>query len=123
MNQFLTEVQPAFMELLSAIVVAAISAACLKARQKWGIDIEDKYKRDLHDAAMTGARAVVAKLTEAGASVDSTSPAAVESVLDHMHKSTKDAISALEPDTGVLTKIAVAKLEVAKNEAVKETKP
>ena len=121
MREFLTEVQPAFLELLSAIVTAAITMAALKLRQKYNVDIEDKYKRDLHDAAMTGARAVVGKLGAAG--VEGNPALAADSVIDHMHKSTKDAIKALEPDTGVLTKIAIAKLEVAKNEATKEAKP
>lgn len=118
MRQFMTEVQPALFELLSVIVTAVISMAALKMREKFNIQIEEKYKQDLHDSAMTGARVVVARLGVVGAESDQ----AINSVLDHMQKSTGDAIKALDPDAGVLTEIAVAKLEVAKNEA-KETKP
>lgn len=112
MKQFLIDIQPALTSLAEAIITALIAWGVVIFKQKTGIDIEDKYKRDLHDAALTGARAAIAKLGSGSAE----SPEAIESVLDHMQKSTGDAIKALEPETGVLTKIAVAKLELAKNE-------
>ena len=113
-RELLVQVQPALLELFSAIVTFAITMVAFKVRQKFNVDIEEKYKKDLHDAAMTAARVVVAKF---GPGLDvKTTEQPVEHVVDHMQNSVPDAIKALEPAAGVLSHIAVAKIEVAKNE-------
>src|SRR5215211_2003219 len=114
MKELLVQVQPALLELFSAIITFAITMVAFKVRQKFNVDIEEKYKKDLHDAAMTAARVVVAKF---GPNLDMQITAQpVEHVLDHMQNSVSDAIKVLEPSAGVLSQIAVAKIEVAKNE-------
>jgi hypothetical protein len=121
MQQFLIDIQPALTTLVEAIITALIAWGVVIFKQKTGIDIEDKYKRDLHDAAMTGARVVIAKW---GAQVDiKQTEGPVEHVVAHIHNSVPDAVRELDPSAGVLGQLAVAKLEVAKNEAAKEKSP
>ena len=83
---------------------SALFALPTQARQ-WRLQ---QKERALHSALMSGVRAALMR----GLS----GPEAVEAAIIHASGSVPDAIKALKPDAGVLTRIAEAKLRDAMNE-------
>lgn len=109
MKQFLIDIQPALFELLSVIVSAAITWAAIVFKQKTGVEIQKKYQDDLHRALDTGIKAAIQKL-----SITASTQQLVEHAVEYAHTSVPDAIKSLEPEAGVMSKIATAKVNDAK---------
>ncbi len=87
-------------DLIGAILSALIGVLCVILRRYTGIKIEEKHKRDLHDALMSGAMAAVAGGPAAGA--EELKVLAVR----HAQRSVPGAIKALIPGDTVLDTIA-----------------
>lgn len=108
MENFLTAAQPYALEVVGLALTAVIGFAANKARQKWGLDIEEKHRLALHQALMTAARLALAKQL--------TGAAAIELALDYAKRSVPDAIRKLNPPQAVIENLAKAKLEQVKAE-------
>lgn len=100
MEQILTAIEPAIMEVLAATVTLAISLAAMKVRQYTGIKIEEKHRLALHDAIMSGVAAARKDGPQSG--VDTL----VSHAIDHAKESVPDAIRSLRPTRSVLVNIA-----------------
>ena len=109
MEQILETATPLLLELLAIVLMAALTWAAAWAKRKFGIDIEAKYRDDLHSALMTGARLA--------ASRQLTGAAAVQLVLDYTRKSVPDALKNLAPPQSVLKELAEAKMQKVVTEA------
>ncbi len=108
MENFIIGVQRYALEVVGLALTAVIGFAANKARQKWGLDIEEKHRLALHQALMTAARLALAKqLTVA---------VAVDLMLDYAKQSVPDAIRKLNPPQAVIENLAKAKLEQVKAE-------
>ena len=118
MQSFLNELYAVAVPILVAgfgtILTLVIERAAKVARERWGIEIEATHREALHSALMSGVRAALMR----GLS----GPEAVEAAIIHSSGSVPDAIKALKPDAGVLTRIAEAKLRDAMNELPMLTK-
>ena len=112
MNSLLNELYAAAVPLLitafGTILTIVLDRATKVARERWGIEIEATHRAALHSALMSGVRAALLR----GLS----GREAVEAAIIHASGSVPDAIIALKPDAGVLTRIAEAKLGDALNE-------
>ncbi len=108
MENFIISAQPYALEVVGLALTAVIGFAANKARQKWGLDIEEKHRLALHQALMTAARLALAKqLTVA---------TAVEMMLGYAKQSVPDALRKLNPPQAVIESLAKAKLEQVKAE-------
>lgn len=106
MDNFIIAAQPYALEIVGLALTAVIGFAANKARQKWGLDIEEKHRMALHQALMTAARLALAKQL--------TGAAAIELALDYAKRSVPDAIRKLNPPQAVIEDIAKSKLEQVK---------
>lgn len=104
-SAFLAELLPVLLQLLAAVLMAAISAAALAMKRNFGIAIDQKAQDDLHRALMSGVKAAIAAGTPRGE--------VVEAAVRHTMKSVPDAIKRLKPAQSVLLNIAASKLEEA----------
>ncbi len=93
-------IEPHLIELIGAVVAAAITVASLAIRQYLGITIDAKHRDALHQALMSGAEAAVAE--GFGAGIDLVKERAIE----HARASVPDALKRLDPSGGVLARIA-----------------
>lgn len=112
MNSFINDLYSAAIPILiagfGAILTILMERATKVARERWGIEIEATHRAALHSALMSGVRAALLR----GLSADE----AVEAAIIHASGSVPDAIRALKPDAGVLTRIAESKLRDALND-------
>ena len=113
MNQFLHDIQPALFELLAVILTSVISFVALKVKQKFNVDIEQKYQEDLHKALLSGAKAAWEKLGPSA-----TNQELIEHAVVHAERSVPDAIKALAPSEDVLGRIAMSKVADVKSSAL-----
>lgn len=107
-NELYTAAVPILIAAFGTILTIVLDRATKVARERWGIEIEATHRAALHSALMSGVRAGLLR----GLSGSE----AVEAAIIHASGSVPDAIKALKPDAGVLTRIAEAKLRDALNE-------
>lgn len=108
LNELYTAVVPILIAAFGTVLTIVMDRATKVARERWGIEIEATHRAALHSALMSGIRAALLRgLSGADA---------VEAAIIHASGSVPDAIKALKPDAGVLTRIAEAKLRDALNE-------
>lgn len=108
LNELYTAVVPILIAAFGTVLTIVLDRATKVARERWGIEIEATHRAALHSALMSGIRAALLRgLSGADA---------VEAAIIHASGSVPDAIKALKPDAGVLTRIAEAKLRDALNE-------
>ena len=108
LNELYTAVVPILIAAFGTVLTIVMDRATKVARERWGIEIEATHRSALHSALMSGIRAALLRgLSGADA---------VEAAIIHASGSVPDAIKALKPDAGVLTRIAEAKLRDALNE-------
>ncbi|MFG6080996.1 hypothetical protein ACEUZ9_001611 [Paracoccus litorisediminis] len=112
LDTFLTAAAPGLLDLIGLVIAAIIAWGTKKAREKWGIEIEARYREALQSALMTGARLALARQL--------TGSAAIQIILDHVRDvGAPDAVRHFDLDAGALTNLAEAKLEQAATEKVK----
>ncbi|WP_353429011.1 hypothetical protein [Paracoccus denitrificans] len=106
MDGLLTELSaailPALVALFGTVATIIINRASKVAQERWGIEIEARHREALQSALMSGIRAALSR----GLSGD----AAIRAAIHHAGSSVPDAITALNPASGVLKSIAEAKL-------------
>ncbi|QRZ12682.1 hypothetical protein JWJ88_08675 [Paracoccus methylovorus] len=112
MQAIIDAAMPHFLELLGLALTGIIGWAASKARQKWGIEIEARYREALHSALMTGALLAVKH--------ELTGRAAIDLILRYIRHSVPDAIMGLDARPDVLTDLAKAKLEQAAAEKARD---
>lgn len=105
MDQIISQSMPYMMEMLGIILSSVIAWTASKARQKWGLDMQDRHRQALHSALMTGARLA--------ADGGLTKHAAIQIIVDHVRASVPDALAELRPDAQTLGNLARAKLAEA----------
>lgn len=106
LDQVFAQFLPLILQGISAILGVLLIQGAGIAKQRWGIEIEATHRDALHSALMSGIRAALERGDDR--------TAAITSAISHATQSVPDAISALNPSTGVLQSIAEAKLrEVA----------
>lgn len=103
LNDILNAVLPHLLEIMAALLTTVLSAAALKAKAKWGIEIEAKHREALHSAIMSGIMAATAQKLTGGRVIDF--------ALAHARSSSPDAITALQASQAVLQNLAEAKLK------------
>ena len=108
MNELYAVAVPLLVTAFGTILTIVLDRATKVARERWGIEIEATHRAALHSALMSGVRAALLR----GLSGSQ----AVEAAIIHASGSVPDAIKALKPDAGILTRIAEAKLRDALNE-------
>lgn len=92
--------EPAVLELTSAIIAAAIAVAAFYLRRWTGIQVEAKHREALHEALMSGAMAAVRHGPKEGF-------ATLEAqAISHARASVPDAVRYLVPGETVLDTIA-----------------
>ncbi|WP_323009510.1 hypothetical protein [Paracoccus sp. (in: a-proteobacteria)] len=111
MQSIISAAMPHLLELLGLALTGIIGWAASKARQKWGIEIEARYREALHSALMTGALLALKH--------ELTGQAAIDLILRYIRQSVPDAIIGLDARPDVLTELAKAKLEQVAAEKVK----
>lgn len=104
------EATPLLLQLLSLVVMAVLTWAADAVRRKSGVQIQAKYKTDLHDALMTAARLAAARQL--------TGQAAMALMLEYAQKSVPDALAALSPPQTVLQDLAESKLQQVISEGI-----
>ncbi|MGB0439066.1 MAG: hypothetical protein ACPGFC_03040 [Paracoccaceae bacterium] len=100
MPDLLLAIEPHIINLLGAILTFTISTAALKFRQWTGINIEEKHRRALHEALMSGAAAA----REGG--ISNGLDEIAQQAIAHAKRSVPDAIASLRPSEDVLQTIA-----------------
>ncbi|QFQ88252.1 hypothetical protein F8A10_12100 [Paracoccus kondratievae] len=114
MNSFWSEISvalvPGLVTLFGTLLTIILDRAAAVARSRWGIEIEARHREALHSAIMSGVRSALAR----GLSGD----AAVRAAISHASNSVPDAITALNPASGVLRSIAEAKLREAAGQVI-----
>ena len=109
MDTFWTEISaavvPALVALFGTVATIIINRASKVAQDRWGIEIEARHREALQSALMSGIRAALSR----GLSGDD----AIRAAIHHAGISVPDAITALNPASGVLKSIAQAKLREA----------
>ena len=108
LNDLYTAAVPILIAGFGTILTIIMERAAKVARERWGIEIEATHREALHSALMSGIRAALLRGLSGGD--------AIEAAIIHASGSVPDAIKALKPDAGVLTRIAEAKLRDAMNE-------
>ncbi|WP_313352921.1 hypothetical protein [Paracoccus sp. (in: a-proteobacteria)] len=111
MQAIIDAAMPHFLELLGLALTGIIGWAASKARQKWGIEIDARYREALHSALMTGALLALKH--------ELTGQAAIDLILRYIRQSVPDAIIGLDARPDVLTDLAKAKLEQVAAERIK----
>ena len=97
-------IEPAVLELVSTIIAAAIALAAIYFRRWTGVRIEEKHKRDLHDALMSGAAAAIKLGPQAGVE------AMKAHAIAYARQSVPGAFRELIPGETVLDDLAEAKV-------------
>jgi hypothetical protein len=119
MNAILTELYSAFLptllQIIGAVLMAILIRATEVARARWGIEIEARHREALHSALMSGIRAALSR--------GSSPQEAIAAAVQHAAQSVPDAIMALQPDSGVLSSIAEAKLREVLDAALPQIQP
>ncbi|MBU2867123.1 hypothetical protein [Pacificibacter marinus] len=106
LDQVFAQFLPLILQGISALLGVLLIQGAGIAKARWGIEIEATHRDALHSALMSGIRAALERGDDR--------TAAITSAIHHATQSVPDAISALNPSTGVLQSIAEAKLrEVA----------
>lgn len=109
MDTFWTEISaavvPALVAVIGTVATIIINRASKVAQDRWGIEIEARHREALQSALMSGIRAALSR----GLSGDD----AIRAAIHHAGNSVPDAITALNPASGVLKAIAEAKLREA----------
>lgn len=103
MDDLLSAVLPALLDIAGLFLAALLSWLALKAKQKFAIDIEAAHRDALHTALMTGIRNALQK----GIGGEG----AVKLAVTYATQSVPDAIHNLAPAEPILQAIARAKLE------------
>ena len=103
LNELYTAVTPVLLQALSAILTAFLVWVANTARIRYGIEIEKGLRAGLHSAAMSGVRAALSRGLS-GTELN-------DAVIDHVIKSTPDAIARLNPARDVLETIIEGKLK------------
>ncbi|MFG6083935.1 hypothetical protein ACEUZ9_000170 [Paracoccus litorisediminis] len=112
LDTFLTAATPGLLELIGLVIAAIIAWGTKKAREKWGVEIEARYREALQSALMTGTRLALARQL--------TGSAAMQVILEHVRDvGAPDAVRHFDLDAGTLTNLAEAKLEQGATEKVK----
>lgn len=98
-------------EIMNVVVVPFFIWAAVQVGRKFGVDIQDKHKRTLQSALMTGANlAMQRKLTGS---------AAVGVILDHvLNKGAPDAVANFKLSKDELRRMAEAKLHEVTTDAL-----
>ena len=97
-----TTVEPVLLEIISTILAAVLVWLANTARVRFGIEIEARHREALHSAIMSGVRAALSRGLRGQDLVDA--------VMNHVARSTPDAIARLKPASGVLENIIEGKL-------------
>lgn len=106
LDQVFAQFLPLILQGISAVLGLLLIQGAGIAKERWGIEIEARHREALHSALMSGIRAALERGDDR--------TAAITSAIAHATQSVPDAISALNPSTGVLQSIAEGKLrEVA----------
>lgn len=100
---------PSVMDLIGVALTFIIGLAATTARQRWGLEIEEKHRDALHWALYTASQLALERRL--------TGTAAIDLIKDYVQRSVPDAISYLKPAPQVLTDLAQAKLADAAREA------
>lgn len=102
-NDVFMAVQPVLLQAISAMLMAFLVWVANTARIRYGIEIEKGLREGLHSAAMSGVRAALSRGLS-GTELN-------DAVIDHVIKSTPDAIARLNPARDVLETIIEGKLK------------
>ncbi|MBN7785155.1 hypothetical protein JYP51_09505 [Ponticoccus gilvus] len=94
MNALFTALEPAIVEIAGLFVAGLIAWAANTARQRFGLEIEEKHRDALHSAIMSGVQSALAR----GLS----GQAAATHALEYIHDSVPDAVKRLKPAPRVL---------------------
>ncbi|QDP47441.1 MAG: hypothetical protein GOVbin2371_26 [Prokaryotic dsDNA virus sp.] len=106
-NELFAAVQPVLMDAASYLLMAFLIWVGNTVRVHFGIEIEARHREAMHSAIMSGIRAALARGLNG--------PDAVQDVVDHVFRSTPDALHKLKPAPGVLENIIEGKLREVKD--------
>lgn len=105
LTNLLPDLLPLLWDAMAVILAWVISMAALAVKARFGIDIEERHRRALHEALMSGAKAAIAEGPGAGAE------ALVDKAIQHARESVPDAFGALSPALPVLQRLARGKID------------
>ncbi len=96
----LEALQPHILELVSVLIAALIAVGTASLRQWTGIQVSAKHREALHEALVSGIQSAILDGPEAGVDL------LVQKGIEHARRSVPDALNHLNPDAGVLNRIA-----------------
>lgn len=105
MSDLISALQPILDETLSYLIYAVIAYAAVLLRRWTGVQVDRKAQDDLHRAALTAARAALAR--------GMTQTQAINHIESYVQRSVPGAVRRLKPSPVIMNEIAKAKLAEA----------
>ncbi|EBA18412.1 hypothetical protein RSK20926_11854 [Roseobacter sp. SK209-2-6] len=104
-NDLFLQLQPHLLSLAALILTVVIGRVAQVLKVRFGIDIEQRHRENLHSALMSGLRAALSRRPEAEP------PQLIEEAIAYARDSVPDAMARLGPSEAVLGRLALGKLQ------------